>query len=334
MKNKIVILALVLLSGLGYFAYQFYRVSSLQTIRATRGEIISSVYASGKTKAEKEAHLAFKSTGKIIYLPVKKNQEVKKWQIVATIDTSDVKANLDKDLQDYLKTRWDFDQALKDTYKDQALTDTIKRAKEKAQFDLNKSVTDVEIADRAIKNSSLYSPYDGIVTEVNGEINEWVSAFSTQSLVTITDPKTVYFSAELEEEEIGRIKIGQEALVTLDAYPGKKFEGTISEIERQTVVKDNGDTVLPIKVIFTDNDNLPLVGLNGDTQFVLERKKDVLVVPKRALKKNNGPSSITVKDGIRLKTVQIETGISDSKNIQVIKGVSETDQIILPGELE
>lgn len=333
MKNKIIILVLILVSIASYFGYQAYKINSLQTVRATRGEIASSVYASGKTKAEKEAHLAFKNTGRIIYLPVKKNQEIKTGQVAATIDTSDLAANKEKELMDYLKTRWDFEQT-KDNYKDSIKTDSIKRILEKSQFDLNNSVTDVEIADRAIKNSSLYSPYDGIVTEVNGEINEWVSVFSTVPLVTIIDPKTVYFDTELEEEDIGKIRVGQEALVTLDAYPERGFEGRVAEIERQAIVKDNGDTVLPIKVVFASSANLPLVGLNGDVQFILEKKKDILVLPKRALRKINGGALVTVKDGMRLKTIQIETGITDAKNVEVIRGVSDADKIVLPGELE
>lgn len=306
----------------------------MQTVRVMRGEIISSVFASGKTKAERQANLAFKSTGRIVYLPVAKNQEVKKWQAVATIDTSDIKANLEKELQDYLKTRWDLDQAQKDTYKDQALTDTIKRAKEKAQFDLNKSVLDVEIADRSLKNASLYTPFDGIVTSVNGEINEWVSAFSEEPLVTIIDPKTVYFQAELEEEDISKIRAGQEALISLDAYPGKQFSGVVAEIDKKTIVKDNSDTVLPVKITFSAADEFLALGLNGDVQLILDKKKDALIVPRRAVRKRDGYSEVLIKNGTQVKTVKIQSGVSDNRNVEIINGIDQGEQIVLPAELE
>lgn len=332
-KKTVIIFISIFVLVIGYLGYQAYRINSLQTVRAARGEIVSSVYASGKTKAEKEAHLSFKNTGRITYLPVKKNQEIKTGQVLAAIDTSDLAANKEKELQDYLKTRWDFEQT-KDNYKDTIKTDVIKRTLEKSQFDLNNSVTDVEIADRAIKNSYLYSPYDGIITEINGEINEWVSVFSTEPLVTIIDQKTVFFNAELEEEDLWQIKVGDEAFVTLDAYPKRTFDGMVAEIERAAIVKDNGDTVLPIKVVFNATDDLPLMGLNGDVQFVLEKKNGILVLPKRAIKKINGSDTVTIKNGVSLKTVKIQTGISDAKNIEVIKGITETDQVVLPGELE
>lgn len=317
-----------------YFGYKAYRIASLQTVKAKRGEIVSSVYASGKTKAEKEANLSFGSTGKIVYLPVKKNQEVKRGQIVATVDSSDLQTIKEIELQDYLKTRLDYDQIQNDTYKDRAETDIIRRAKEKAQFDLNKGVLNVNLAERAIRDSSLYSPFDGVVTAVNGEINEWISVFSLAPLITIIDPDSVYFEAELDEEDIGKITTGRDAIVTLDAYPERQFPGKIVEIEKKTVVKDNGDTVLPVKIIFNPGEDYPLVGLNGDVQFVLEKKENVLILPKRAIRKKNNSTTVFVKDNFGLNTVQVGTGIADAKNIQIIKGLKETDQVILSPDLE
>lgn len=321
------------MAATSYFGYQWYKIAGLSTTPVKRGNINSSVFASGKTIAEKEAHLSFGSTGKIVYLPVKKNQEVKKGQAVATIDTSDLKANLDKELQDYLKTRWDFEQT-KANYKDSIITDTIARTKDKSQFDLNKSVTEVEISDRAIKNASLYTPFDGIVTAVNGQLNEWVSIYSSKPLVTIIDPQTVYFEAEIEEEDIGKISLGQETIANLDAYPQKEFVGKVSEIDKGTIVKENNDTVLPVKITFSKNDIQPITGLNGDVQIVLSTKKDILLVPKMAVKKRNGASFVTKKSGLVLKTINVETGVSDSKNIEIISGVSQNDQIVLSQEVE
>lgn len=334
MRSKVlIILVSILFLVIVYFGYIIYKVNGMQVVSARRGEIVSSVYASGKTKAEKEAHLSFKNTGRIVYLPVKKNQEIKKGQVLASLDTSDLAANKEKELTDYLKTRWDFEQT-RDNYKDVIKTDSIKRTLDKSQFDLNNSVTDVEIADRAVKNSYLYSPYDGVITEVNGEVNEWVSLFSTEPLVTIIDPQTVYFNAELEEEDIWKIKKGDKALVTLDAYPKKVFEGAVSEIEKSAIVKENGDTVLPVKVVLDSNYSLPIAGLNGDAQFILQKKKDVLILDKRAIKKRDGSNTVTVKKGLTLKIIVIDTGIADAKNIEVTKGINEGDQIVLPQELE
>lgn len=317
-----------------YFSLQIIKLANLQTVKVARGQIDSSVYSSGKTKSEKEASLSFKSTGRIVYLPFKKNQEVKKGQIVATVDTSDLVAAKQKDLEDYLKTRWDFEQIKNDTYKGQVETDTIKRAKEKTQFDLNKAVYDFEISDRALKNASLYSPFDGIITTVNGELNEWVSSFSTVPLISIIDPTTVYFEVELEEENIEKILAGQRAVVTLDAYPKKQFRAVVSEIDKKAIIKDNGDTVLPVKLTFSRSDFPLAVGLNGDAQFILESKKNILLLPKRAVKKKNGNDSVTVKKGFGLQAVQVVTGVSDSKNIEIIKGLGENDQVILSNELD
>lgn len=339
-KQIIIVITGIFIVVVVYFGYQIYRISALQTINVIKGEITASVFASGKTKAEKEAHLAFTSTGRIVYLPFKKNQEVKKGQVVATIDTSDLQANKEKELQDYLKTRWDYDQTKedKDIKNTGGLSEDARRSAQrtldKNWFDLNKSVRNVEISDRALKNASLYSPFDGIVTAVNGEINEWVSAFSTKPLVTIINPASVYFEAELEEENIEKIATGQAVIITLDAYSKKQYTATVYEIDRKTIDKDNGDTVLPVKLMFTAVDFFPTIGLNGDAQFILEKKNNVLIVPRRSLKKNNGNKVIMKKNGFGLLSIIVETGVADSKNIEIVNGVREGDQIVLPAELE
>lgn len=334
MKRILFGIAALLLLGAVILGWRIYAIRRLPTVISKRNDITQSVFASGKTKAEKEAHLAFKSTGRISSLPVKKNQRVTKGQIVATIDTSDLQANLEKDLQDYLKTRWDFDETTKETYRNSITTDTIKRIKEKAQFDLNKSVTDVEIANRALKNASLYAPFDGLVTDIHGEINEWVSAFSTEPLVTITDPSTVYFEGEVEEEDMGRITSGQVVFVTLDAYPEKRFTGTVSEIDQKAIVKSNGDTVIPIKVVLSDQTDLPLAGLNGDAQVVITILKDVLTLPKRAIHLQNGKSTVIIRQGITLQHIEVETGAADATQIEIKNGVSVGLPVILPSALD
>ncbi len=334
MKKYAILIILILIAGTGYYSYRIYSVKALPTIHPSRSEIDVAVFASGKTKADKITHLSFQNTGRITALAFKKNQLVKKGEIVATIDTSDLKMAKYIELQQYTKARKDFDQVQKDTYKDVPDSDTIRRAKEKAQADLNSTIANVEIADRAIKNASLYAPFDGIVTEVNGELNEWTSVFATKPLITIIDPNTVYFEAQIQEEDIGRMQAGQLAKLALDAYPNQSFQGTISEIDKTTVVNENGDTILPVKVMLSENLESIAVGLNGDASFVLDRRTNILTIPKRATVKRNDKNYVIVKRGTKTEEVPVEVGIADNKNIEIVKGVSESDELVMPSDLE
>ncbi|MCL6096614.1 MAG: efflux RND transporter periplasmic adaptor subunit [Patescibacteria group bacterium] len=333
MKRKITVISVLLtLLLIGYFGYQAYKINSLQTVKAEKGEIISSVFASGKTKAEKETNLSFGITGKIVYLPIVKNQEVKKGQAVVSLDRNELEASLRQAQQDFVAAK-----AASDQYYDghKNATESYDEKVKRTALDAtqNKAYDQMVKAKEALNNSTLYSPFDGIVTEVNAQENEWKSIFDQKPIAVIVDPSTIYFEAEIDEEDIGKIKEGQVVLVTLDAYPGKQFEAKVSELDKKTIVKENGDTILAVKLVFS-SDFKPVIGLNGDVQFILERKKDILILPKRAIKKKDGSNVVMVKYGIGIKAVQVKTGVSDARNIQIIKGITEADQVVLSSEIE
>lgn len=331
-RNLVIIFAGVVLLLFLYFIYQAVKITRMPTVKPTRGDITSSIFASGKTKAEKETKLSFGVTGKIVYLPITKNQEVKKGQAVVSLDKNELEASFRQAQQDFVAAK-----AASDQYYDghKNATESYDEKVKRTTLDAtqNKAYDNMVKAKEALNNSTLYSPFDGIVTEVNAQTNEWKSIFDQKPIAIIIDPNTIYFEAEIDEEDIGTIKEGQVTLVTLDAYPGKQFEAKVSELDKKTIVKENGDTILAVKLAFS-SDFKPVIGLNGDVQFILDRKKDILILPKRAIKKKDGSNVVMVKNGIGIKTVQVETGVSDARNIQIIKGITEADQIVLSSELE
>lgn len=331
-KNFLIFIILIIILVSVFVFYRLYQINNLQTVKPVKGEIVSSVFASGKTKAEKEASLSFGSTGRIVYLPISKNQEVKNGQAIVSLDKKELEASFRQAQQDFVAAK-----AASDQYYDsnRNATESYDEKIRRTALDAtqNKAYDQMIKAKESLNNSTLYSPFDGIVTAVNAQINEWKSVFDQKPVAVIVDPSTIYFEAEIEEEDIGKIKAGQAALVTLDAYPGRQFEAKVSELDKRTIVKENGDTILAVKLVFTSSFQ-PMIGLNGDVQFILDRKKNILILPKRVIKKKDGSNIVMVKNGVEIKTIQVKTGVSDAKNSQIIKGITEADQVVLPSELE
>lgn len=329
----IIVLGLLIVILTGWYQYQR---ENYDRAEVSRGNIQIVVTAPGEIDAEKKANLGFKATGRISYLPVKENDTVKKWQTVANLDTSDLKAVKEKELKDYLDARWDWEQqredySIKGDYQiTPNLSDEQKRTYEKKQFELNRSVIDVEIADRSIKNASLYAPFDGVVTQVNGEVNEWVSAFSSTPLVQIIDFSSLFFEAEVDQKDSDSISLGQKAIIKLDAKKGTEFTGVISEIALITRTTDGDDTVVPIKIKFDENpDNLKL-GWEGDAQIILEEKQDVILIPKRAVSRQNGQAVVLVWQGKRLVSQPVKLGVFDGRYWEVLEGIAEFEELAFP----
>ncbi len=176
-------------------------------------------------------------------------------------------------------------------------------------------------AKRAVGYATLRSPLDGVVTDVTV-----TTAGDTVSLtdgVTVVAPETIYFATTVNENDLGKVYVGQSANITVDAYPDEHFSGVISRMGYATEIGDTGATVLPIYI------NLPpaaaekmKLGLNGDASLVLGEAKGVLVLPQEAVV----DGKVTLQNG-QEKTVK--TGIESDLDIQIIEGLNEGDVVLV-----
>lgn len=331
-KLLIVALALVVI-GLGSVrAFQYFRASKFEKYTVKTGDLKIFVTAPGTVEAEKTANLKFSSVGRITYLPFKENDSVKKFQTLASQDISDLEAIKEKTLKDYEATRMDFDTTQNDTYKGVVLDDLIQRELSKSQLGLEKSVIDVEITDRAIKNSSLYAPFNGVITQVNGQINEWTSVFSTFPLIQIVDFDTLYFEAEVDQEDSALVQIGQNVEVAFDAKPGETFVGTVYEIPKSIKTAVGGDKTLPVKIRLSDEEfsrELTL-GWDGDAQILVNTKNDVVLIPKSSVMRDQGDPYVYVLRSSLLAKRKIELGEFDGTSWEVKSGLEEGELIAFP----
>ena len=231
--------------------------------------------------------------------------------------------------------RWDWEQQrenynIEGNYKNTTLSDEQKRTYEKEQFNLDRSVIDVEIANRGINNASLYAPFNGLVTQVNGEVNEWVSAFSATPLVQIVDFSSLFFQAEVDQEDSDNIKIGQKAIVKLDARKNSNYQGLVYRIDRTVTTTSDNDTVVLVRIrLDNELENLKL-GWKGDAQIVLKEKKDVILVPKKAVERKDGEIFVSIWKGQRVVKKVVKLGTFDGTYWEVLEGISESEELALP----
>lgn len=184
---------------------------------------------------------------------VKEGDYVKKYQTLASLDQRSVQKNLQKDLNDYLDTRWSFEQT-KDNYKNSIVTTAIQRLLDQSQFGLNNAVLDVEIQNLAVEYSNLWTPIEGIVTSM-GVSYAGVNITPAQAEIQVINPKTVYFLATADQADVVNLKTNMTGNITLDAYPAKEIPGQIKQISFTPKTDETG-TVYKVKVYFkADNEN-------------------------------------------------------------------------------
>lgn len=328
-KKKIIILVLILgLFGAIGISQASSRTPTYETVSAKRMTLSRSVIASGEIRSEDEVDLKFPISGKIAYLAVKKNDRVKAGSYIASLDKRVLQKTLEKSLRDYSKTRNDFDEMHITTYKDQVITDTIRRILEKNQWDLDKSVMDVELADLTKQYADLVSPIDGVVTNVVTPAGTSEIA-ATTIIVTIANPDNISLIARVGESDIASVAVGQEAIYTLDAFEGKKFKGKVKEIDYAATTGTGGKSYL-VKIGLEDTTGVKL-DMGGDVEIIADSRQNALVLPRGAVQEKNGQKYVEVLNGKDIKQETVTTGMKGTGGlIEILSGLKEGEQVTIP----
>ncbi len=195
----------------------------------------------------------------------------------------------------------------------------------------------VQLASESLQNSIIKAPISGEVIGKYKEAGEMVQP--GMAIIKIADKSKTYALAEVDESDIGWLKLEQKAIVTSEAYPDKTFPGHVTFISeaigrRQITPEDptkiSDAKVLDVKILLDAGHPLKL-GMTVDTELHVFEKDDVLLVPKDALVKKDGEDKLYVRkateNGETLQDIQI--GASDDQHAEVLSGLSEGDKVFL-----
>lgn len=203
----------------------------------------------GKINASQIAQCKFAISGKLTSINCKVGDIIKKGQLLAALNKTELQAYLDRVLKVY-----DLERALFDEKQKENLTEYEKR---KYQDSLDISVKNVEIAKTNLEATDLLSSINGIVIGID-QCYPGDNITPGGFVVTIVDPTSFYFLADLPEEGLSQVNVGQSVKVSLKAYPDQTLEGKV-ELIGFTAVKENQ---FPITISISSAQFLRL-GLSG-----------------------------------------------------------------------
>lgn len=321
-SKRRLVLILILLFLLAFSQYPRLRADKRDTAVATRKDIREELVLSGEIDADEHVTLSFQTSGLLSWVGVKENERVKKYQGIAALDVRLLRKNLEKELNDYLASRWDLDQVREDN-EGKIVTDKIKRILEKAQYDLNNSVIDVELQQLSIDLATLSTPIAGVVTRVSHPFSG-VNVTPTTAQFEIFNPETVSFRVTADQSEVVGLSDGMPVTVTLDAYPQASIAATIARISYQPRLDETG-TVYDVWLDITAlTDASVRLGMTGDARFVISEKSDTVIVPSRFVKSDGEGTYVLVG---RSEKRRIETGIETETEIEVVFGIIAGDVV-------
>ncbi len=176
------------------------------------------------------------------------------------------------------------------------------------------------------KATAILAPMSGQV--INRSVEPGQTVGTGDTVVVLSDRLIV--NAQVDETDIGRVKSGLQAVLTLDAYPNDPIPAKVGQIryEAKTV---NNVTMYEVYVRPRKVPTFMRSGMTANVEFILNGKSDTLLLPSEAVKSKDGGSIVLLpgeKDE-RPKRVEVVTGLTDGKNVEIVSGLNEGDQVLI-----
>jgi HlyD family secretion protein len=174
--------------------------------------------------------------------------------------------------------------------------------------------------------ATIPAPISGVVASVSTQEGETVAAgLNAPTFVTIIDLSRLQVDAYVDEVDIGKVRLGQRAVFTVDTFPGREFEGKVTAIyPKENVV--NYDVVINIGSPYG---GLLRPEMTASVTILMEARRDVLAVPTKAVKRHRGKTVAYVLEDGRAEACEIKVGWKDGWWIEVVSGLEEGQTVLL-----
>lgn len=327
---------------------------SFDTAKVENTNIQTSITATGTIEPVTSVTVGTQVSGIVSKLYVDYNSVVKKGQVIAELDRTNLiselntaKANLSSaqstaayELSNYNRYKTLYDKGLvsADEYENALLS------YQKAKEQVNTSRESVQKAQTNLGYATITSPIDGVILSKSVEEGQTVAAsFNTPELFVIAQDLTnMRVIADIDEADIGGVKEGQRVTFTVDAFPDDSFEGAVTQVRQQATTESN--VVTYEVVISAPNKDLKLKpGLTANVTIYTLEKNNVLAVPAKALrfqpneaflKKGEaiddceGDHKVWTKEGNTFKAHKVEIGTTNGVMTEITGGIQAGTEVL------
>ncbi len=304
--------------------------------------VIVNATTTSTVKSETEVTLSAQRTGRVIKLPVKEGDIVKAGALIAQLDLTEEAVQTENVLEQSKATYHEADMNMK---RMQGLFDKGMIA----QQDLDASRRAYEVAksqyeaaqedDRVKKDYSIIrAPFDGVVSKKYTEVGELL--LPGKQIATIVNPDRIYVLATIDEVDVGRLRLGQQVGITVDAFPGERFMGRIKRISPIVSGGKLETRTADVWIYFDEKEPRIKPGMSADVEILIDTLHNVLSVPSQAVIEREGKKQVYAVERRQLRSGStavanlrpVEIGETNWSFTQITKGLNSGDYIITTPE--
>ena len=358
-KTVGIVLAVVAVAGVAAYFMLHGGKSQVQvnfeTAKVEKATIGSSITATGTIEAVTTVEVGTQVSGIIDKIYVDYNSPVKRGQVIAELDKTNLVSEINSANSNLQGARSDLNYQQANYNRQRTLFEkglisandfeSARLALEQAQSVLSQRQEAVNKARTNLGYATITSPIDGIVLSKAVEEGQTVaSSFNTPTLFTIVKDMTdMRVIADVDEADIGEVREGQRVTYTVDAYPSEVFQGTVTQVRNEATTTNN--VVTYEVVISAPNPDLKLKpGLTANVTVYTLEQPNVVSVPSKALRFTptkemlqpgqkivdcNAKKKLWVREGNTFKAYGVSVGISNGTRTQIVSGIKEGTEVIV-----
>jgi multidrug resistance efflux pump len=194
----------------------------------------------------------------------------------------------------------------------------------------------LRIAEANLGYATITAPMSGVVASVSTQQGETVTSGSAApqapTFVTIIDLNRLQVDAYVDETDIGKVHVGEEATFSVDAFPDREFIGKVTAIYPKALIQQNVVTY-DVVVAIDNREGLLRPDMTTNTAITVAKREKVLAIPNQAVRREDGDRVVFVQEGDRLVRRPVKTGWKDKTYTEVLSGLKDGERVIV-GEVE
>jgi RND family efflux transporter MFP subunit len=314
-RNQLLLGAFIILilgGVIGWFSFGQQR--SVVAATPTRGAAVEAVYATGAVEPVFWAKVSTTVVGRIVAIPLKEGAAVKAGDVLIKLDNREALARL---AEAAARRKFLAEELARYT---KLATDNVasRRVYQQALSRHAEALATENVARQRLQDLTIRAPLDGDILRLDVNVGEVIRAGDVLAWVGKCCPMRI--EAEVDEEDIPRVKKGQNVLVKADAFPGKSYAAKVSSITPK------GDPISKnYRVRITLPKGSPLrIGMTTEVNIIARETKNALLIPIGALRKN----SVWIVEKGRAILRKVTTGVVGDRKVEITKGLTGSDLVM------
>ncbi len=208
---------------------------------------------------------------------------------------------------------------------------------EQAQQSVELARQSLDEAQRQLDEATITAPFDGVVAQVLVKEGDNIPSpsMAPQTIIHLIDPSQMELVVEVDEVDIPRVSLNQEAIIDVDALPGAEFKGVVTAV--CPVPKEEGGVVLYDVRLSLDvpEDSGIKVGMSASADIIVDKHSQVLMVPSRAIEKESqGKTIVKVMSDEQVQERPVVVGLDDGLRVEILSGLSEGETVVMESRVK